>query len=114
MNATALRSLPVAAHLPLAEQLTVTLVVDPRDPRGKDDLLGALPTIVPYIERKLRVFDPAIVTISGYVRATPCYCGDANHRDTVYLDLEVAFPFALLPGDASRKLLLYIVALNQP
>lgn len=114
MNAVAPRALPIAAHLPLAEQLTITLVVDPRDPRGKDDLLGALPTLVPYIERKLRIFDPAIVTVSGYVRGVPCNCNDARHPETVFLDLAVSFPFALLPGDASRKLLLYIVALNQP
>lgn len=114
MIAVAPHALPVAAHLPLPEHLTLTLVVDPRETRGKDDLLGALPVIVPYMERKLRIFDPAIRSVSGLVRSAPCQCQTETHPEIVFLDLVVTFPFALLPGDASRKLLLYVIALGLP
>jgi hypothetical protein len=112
VTATALLAMPPAS-LPLAEKLTLTLVVDANDTRSRDDLLGDLPTLVPFFERKLRVFDPAMGSVCGYVRTIPCACIGVHHRDTLALDLEVSFPFALLPGDARRRLLVYMVALHQ-
>lgn len=114
MNAVAPHALPVAAHLPLQEACTLTLALDPRETRTKDDLLGDLPTLVPFLERKLRAFDPAISSVAGFVRTVPCKCGLAWHPEMVFLDLAVTFPFVLLPGDASRKVLLYVIALGQP
>lgn len=113
MTATALLALPPAAHLPLPEKLTLTLIVDHNDPRSKDDLLGDLPTVIPFVERRLRAYDPAVASVCGYVRTFECRCDGIPHPDTIALDLEVSFPFALMPGDAGRKLLMYMVALQR-
>lgn len=114
MNVTALRALPVAGYLPLAEKVTLTLVVDPRETKTKEDLLGDLPTLVPFLERKLRNFDPAVGQVSGYVRCVPCMCATGvRHPDTLALELEIQYPFALMPGETNRRLLVYVMALQQ-
>lgn len=112
-TATALLALPPATHLPLPEKVTLTLVVDHGDPRQKEDLLGDLPALIPFVERRLRTYDPAIVSVCGYVRTLTCSCDGTPHPNTIALDLEVSFPFVLMPGDAGRKLLMYAVALHR-
>lgn len=114
MTTSTLLAMPLASHLPLPEKVIFTIFCELHEGKCRDDLLGDLPALVPFLTDKLRRYDPAIDAITGLVReGVPCVCPGTPHPEHVAIDLEVTFPFSLMPGATTRKLLMYVLALQQ-